>query len=101
MDPQVLLAGSLGALAVFGLGAFRDFIRRRRELRGLARLVHIEIMHNHLTLSTSYRQPKRVLSASLTTLREQTWESVRVRLAEMMPADDFGLWLSTTCSYRS
>ena len=90
LNPDVLLAGLLGALAVFGLGVLRDAVRRRRELRGMARLVHIEILHNHMTLESFHGQPGRVLSGVISTLRMETWESVRVRLAEMMPADDFG-----------
>jgi hypothetical protein len=65
-------------------------VRRRRELRGLTRLVHTEIVHNHMTLETFYSQPKRVVTRTLSAVRTETWESVRVQLAEMMPADDFG-----------
>lgn len=86
----MLLAGSIGALAVFVLGVLRDFVRRRRGLRGLARLVHSEIIHNHLTLDSFYSEPRHVLSPSLNAVRTETWETARVRLAEMMPADDFG-----------
>lgn len=90
MSPDVLLAGSIGALSVFLLGVVRDRVRRRRELRGMARLVHTEITRNHLALSDFYETLERVLSPVLNTVSTDTWESVRVRLAEMMPANDFG-----------
>jgi hypothetical protein len=90
LSPDVLLAGSIGALSVFVLGVFRDFVRRRRELRGIARLVHTEISFNHLALGDFYRNPERVFSPVVGAVQTDTWESVRVRLAEMMPADDFG-----------
>jgi uncharacterized integral membrane protein len=86
----VLLSGFLGALFVFFLGVFREFIHRRRELRGIARLVHSEITLNHLALETFYEKPQQVLSPLLTNIRTETWEGVHVRLAEMMPADDLG-----------
>ena len=90
MDPNVLLAGSIGALFVFFLGVFREFRRRRQELRGIARLIHSEIKLNHLPLQTFYDDPERVFSPLLASIRTETWEDVNVRLAAMMPADDFG-----------
>ena len=90
MSPDVLLAGSIGALSVFLLGVVRDRVRRRRELRGMARLVHTEITQNSVALKGFYETPGRVLSPVLNTVSTETWESVRVRMAEMMPADDFG-----------
>lgn len=85
-----LLSGFIGALIVFGLQFLQGRLRRRRELTGLARLVHNEITHNDLTLHDLYLYPKRALTDVTVTLRLDIWESARVRLAEMMPADNFG-----------
>lgn len=72
MSPEILLAGSIGALAVFGLGALRDFRQSRRELRGLARLIHTEITHNRMSLGGFYRSlPRRPRKVSDEGIREQ------------------------------
>lgn len=85
-----LLSGIIGALIVFLLGATREMRRQRRVLRGLARLVHTELTRNNLTLKLFYEQPARALTESTAALNLDTWESARVPLAEMMPADDLG-----------
>ena len=92
MNTEVLLAGSIGALSVFLLGLLRESLQQWRELRGLTRLATNEIMHNTVILQTVYGDPAEVLTdrtGQLKTLRVDTWVSVRVRLAEMMPAADF------------
>lgn len=90
MNLEVLLAGSVGALSVFVLGLLKDFRDRQRELRGLARIVHIEMMRNRLDLEKYYENPKWALSDAPHTLNTDSWEDVRVRLAALMPADAFG-----------
>lgn len=90
MNPEILLAGSFGALTVFLLGFVRDSLRQRRELRGLTRLVHTEMEFNRLTLRELYNQPERAITEMTTTLEMSTWESARMRMAAMMPADDLG-----------
>lgn len=90
MGLDVLLAGSLGALLVFAFNVARDRVRRRRELRGIARLLHTELLNNSTTLQGFYKTPGRVLSPALGTVTTETWESVRVQMAAMMRADDLG-----------
>lgn len=75
---------------MFALGFIRDLLRRRRELRGLARLVHTEMEFNRLTLMEIYEYPQLGMSKLTATIEMRTWESVRVRIAEMMPTDDLG-----------
>ncbi len=90
LNPEVLLAGSIGALSVFVLGAVRDLLRRRRELRGLSRLIDIEIKQNNLSLDGFYKDPSRVFADSIGTIRLETWDATRVQLAELMPTGEFG-----------
>jgi hypothetical protein len=90
LSPEVLLAGSLGALAVFfGLGVLRDFVQRRHERRGLSRLVRIEIVLNEPILARFYENPKLSLTDAVNGLSVDTWESARVRLADMIPDLEF------------
>lgn len=91
MNTEVLLAGSLGALGVFGLGVLRDYVWRMRELRGLTRLLWMELQHNEGTLRSCYEGPEWALTPeAINSLRMDTWEDSRVRLASMMPTNDFG-----------
>jgi hypothetical protein len=85
-----LLSGLIGALGVFLLGIIREMRRKRRVLRGLARLVHTELTRNNLTLKLLYGQPTRALTDLTAGLNMDTWESARVQMAEVMPADDLG-----------
>lgn len=85
-----MLAGSLGALFVFLLNVLTDHVRGRRELRGIARLVDIEMRQNRLTLESLYRNPSLVLTSTISTIRLDTWEATRVHMAGMIPSRDFG-----------
>ena len=46
MKPEILLAGSLGALFVFVLGMAKELWLRHREQKGLLRLIYIELKGN-------------------------------------------------------
>jgi hypothetical protein len=90
MSLDVFLAGSLGALSVFLLGVLREYLRRRRELRGIARLIDMEIRHNEMGLKSLYNQPELVLTDTINTIRLETWDATRVKIAELMPYYYFG-----------
>ncbi len=89
MNPEVLLAGSIGALGVFVLTVLKDWFqgwrRRKRELKGLLRLVSVEIaLHRTLVLddylqADSVNKPHRLL-------RMDAWGQTRPRIAALLPA---------------
>jgi len=56
----------------------------------MARLVDIEMRQNRLNLESLYRDPNLILTSTVSTIRLDTWETVRVQMAEMMPSQDFG-----------
>ena len=100
MNPKVLLAGSIGAVGVFILTTLRDWLRgwllRRRERKGLLRLLSIEIAlhqsefsphqdrepHDYVDDPELERSPGRLLRIS-------AWEQARSRIAELLPDDRF------------
>lgn len=89
LNPEVLLAGSIGALGVFVLTVLKDSVQgwrqRKRERNGLLRLVSTEIdLHRVLVLddyleADSANKPRRLLGTD-------AWEQVRPRLAALLPA---------------
>ena len=86
MSAEVLLAGSVGALAVFVLGVVREWWRNERERRGILRLLLVEIGHNAEVCRTIGETTWDLLSApELTSMRVGTWSDCRVRAAQLLP----------------
>jgi hypothetical protein len=89
LNPEVLLAGSIGALGVFVLTVLKDLVqgwwRRKRVLKGLLRLVSVEIALHRILVLEDYLQaaetnkPRRLL-------RTDAWEQARSRIAALLPA---------------
>ena len=104
MDPKVLLAGSIGALLVFVLTTLKDWLwgwwLRKRECEGLLRLASIEIeVHRtdlgpHIERNLEGKQRDYVEDPELVrtpgrVLRTSTWEQVRTRISQLLPAGKF------------
>ncbi len=86
MSAEVLLAGSVGALAVFVLGVVREWWRNERERRGILRLLLAEIGHTAEVCRTIGETTWDLLSApELTSMRVGTWSDCRVRAAQLLP----------------
>lgn len=91
MSPEVLLAGSIGALFVFVLGVLRDYLRRRREREGLMTLIWTEILHNYVVLNR-WKGTSTIdfLNAGeVKSFRTEIWAESRVRLAQTLPPHEF------------
>ena len=90
MTTDVLLAGFGGALAVFVLGAFREWWREEREREGLLQLLLAEIGHNDevaRTVGETTRDP--IGSPNFPSLTAETWRDVQGRAAALLPDDLF------------
>ncbi len=86
VSAEVLLAGSVGALAVFVLGVVREWWRNERERRGILRLLLAEIGHNAEVCRTIGETTWDLLSApELPSMRVGTWSDCRVRAAQLLP----------------
>ena len=91
MNPEILLAGSIGAVLVFGLGAVRDLVRRRHERKGLMILISTEILNNNVVLQKWKDKPtlEFLMFGEIKSFRTEIWVSSRVRLAQILSPDDF------------
>lgn len=85
----VLLAGSLGALLVFGLGLLRDHVRLRRERQGLMILLHIELLQNRSITKRWEQTPHFIHSGGIEDYTMDVWTGIRVRLAQLLQMDEF------------
>lgn len=82
---MVLLAGSFGALFVFFLQWLQELMRRRREREGLMVLIDMEILKNKGTMHEGSHEPPTLMEpAEIQELETDVWESVRVRLADLL-----------------
>jgi hypothetical protein len=94
VSAEVLLAGSVGALAVFVLGIVREWWRNERERRGLLILLLAELEHNtEVTHTVSERvgtdRPIEdvIGNTNFATLKMRTWSAVQGRAAALLPGD--------------
>jgi hypothetical protein len=77
----------LGALAAYLLREYEQKRQRRRELRGLLRLVSGEITRNARTMDTFKTNPELIGWRPPGALKTRNWEENRVRLAQLMESD--------------
>src|SRR5215217_1236069 len=97
MTTEVLLAGFGGALAVFILGAFREWWREEREREGLLRLLLAEIDHNDEVMRTIGEVTNDLLgSPAFPLLSTETWRDAQGRAAALLPD---GLSVTLTVYY--
>jgi len=94
VNAEVLLAGSVGALAVFVLGIVREWWRNERERRGLLVLLLAEMEHNAEVIQTvservGVDRPIEDLIGKINfaTLKVRTWSKVQGRAAALLPGD--------------
>ena len=86
MNLEILIAGSLGALAVFLLGTAREWRRDERERRGLLRLLLAEIEHNAEVVRTvRERRPALIGSPDLPSMKTEVWRDSRPETARKGP----------------
>ncbi len=89
MNPEILLAGSIGALFVFFLGGLRDYVRRRREREGLMTLIWTELLHNYVVLRRWGETIRFINAGEVKSFRTEIWAESRVRLAQLLPPEEF------------
>jgi hypothetical protein len=94
VSAEVLLAGSVGALAVFVLGIVREWWRIERERRGLLVLLLAEMEHNTEVIQTVSERvgPDRPIedltgNTNFATLKVRTWSKVQGRAAALLSGD--------------
>ncbi len=74
----------LGAVVVYLLGEWGDRRQRKRELKGLLRILDIEIAANERLLRIFDERPAWITRAPHRSLQSRVWEDVRVRLAYLL-----------------
>src|SRR5215207_2863155 len=88
MNPEVLLAGFVGAVLVFLLQFVWRLWQDDRERRALLRLLRAEIEHNvEVTNTIGERTWDLLSSPDLHSIRSVTWRDVQVRAALLLPRD--------------
>jgi hypothetical protein len=94
LTSEALLGGLGGALAVFLLGAFREWWREEREREGLLRLLLAEINHNAEVTRTIGETTWDLLSSpDFPNLTTETWREVQGRAAALLP-DELSITLN-------
>ena len=94
MNPEVLVAGSVGALLVFLLGAWREWRREEKARRGLLQLLLGEIEHNMEVLQLIQETEPRAVAGTratpeITAFRTEIWQETRIRIAQLAPSELF------------
>jgi hypothetical protein len=74
----------LGAVIVYLLGEWGDRRQRRRELKGLLRILDTEIAANERLLRIFEERPAWITRAPDHSLQSRAWEDARVRLAHLL-----------------
>lgn len=74
----------LGALFIYLLGEWGDRRQRKRELKGLLRILDIEIAANERLLRIFDEHPAWITRAPDHSLKSRAWEDARVRLAHLL-----------------
>jgi hypothetical protein len=91
LTTEVLLAGFGGAVAVFVLGAFREWWREEREREGLLRMLLAEVEHNSVVVHTISETTRDLLSSpDLPFVQLEAWHDVRERAAALLPNELIG-----------
>jgi hypothetical protein len=74
----------LGAVIVYLLGEWGDRRQRKRELRGLLRILDIEIAANERLIRLFDEHPAWISRAPEHSLQSRAWEDARVRLTYLL-----------------
>jgi hypothetical protein len=74
----------LGAVVVYLLGEWGERRQRKRELKGLLRILDIEIAANERLLQIFEDHPAWITQAPDHSLQSRAWEDARVRLAHLL-----------------
>ncbi len=74
----------LGAVIVYLLGEWGDRRQRKRELKGLLRILDIEIAANERLIRLFDERPAWINRAPDHSLQSRVWEDARVRLAYLL-----------------
>ena len=77
-------AGLFSAVVAYVLREYEQVRQRRRELRGLLRLIAGEIARNVRTLKGYEKNPQAIAQSLHTILKTRNWDENRVRLAQLM-----------------
>jgi hypothetical protein len=86
---QIILgAGLLSAVITYVLREYEQVRQRRRELRGLLRLIAGEIARNINTLKGYEKAPQAIARSLETILNTRDWDENRVRLAQLMKSGE-------------
>jgi hypothetical protein len=91
----IATAGLIGAAATFILEAVGKYTDRRRELRGLLRMLRIEVSNNNRLTESFLKDPKRAsnyfwyVELGFTTWERTIWENNGTRIAQGVPQSDF------------
>ena len=80
--------GVLGATVAYMLKTWGDWRQRRRERRGLLRLLLVEIEQNERQLRAFRTLPDWITDAPVGYLRSDAWEGARLRLAELLENEE-------------
>src|SRR5919199_938374 len=93
-DAGVTIVGALLSLAVFAavlvylLGEWGDRRQRKRELKGLLKILDIEIAGNKRQLLIFDEYPVWITRAPDHSLQTRAWEDIRARLADLLRNDE-------------
>lgn len=78
----------LGAVMVYLLGEWGDRRQRKRELKGLLRILDIEIAANERLIRIFDERPAWISRAPDHSLQSRVWEDARVRLAYLLKSHE-------------
>lgn len=84
----VLGLGILGALVAYALRANADRIQRKRERKGLLRLLAVEVYHNDMALSGFEKDLQLITIQSVPGTSTKVWEDIRVRLSQLLKEEN-------------
>jgi hypothetical protein len=80
----LLILAVTGAVVVYLLGEWRDRRQRGRELKGLLRILDMEIAGNECFLRLLDEHPAWVTQAPAHSLQSKAWEDIRMNLAHLL-----------------
>ena len=79
-----LLGALIGALATYGVRRFEEFLRRRRELRGLLRFLNLETQLNEELINDYTENPGLAGEPGNRRLSTRAWDAASIRLAQLL-----------------
>lgn len=82
-----LIGALIGSVSTQGIRELLDWRQRKRELRGLLRLIDGEIHSNGRQLEAYRDTPSWITDAPETTMRFEAWDASKVRLAQLLKDD--------------